>query len=253
LRQLERFPIDEVKYDRFISIASVYFRWLRFRVSGLEHVDHSGGALLVGNHAGLRLHDSFATLVALRRRHPGRRIVRGLAHRGIVEMPRVAALQQNYMGAVVGTPQNAQALLEDGWLVLTYPEGAKSTARRFADRDTVLPIERWGTGWAKLAIDTEVPVVPVGVAGVEAAIPTLWRSKRLGRRFGLQDDLYPVAPQSPLVGFQPFLTPLLPLPVRCGLSFGPAILPGQRPDDVHGLVRLTRARVEETVATARRR
>jgi len=168
-------------------------------------------------------------------------------------MPRVARLQLDYMGAVIGTPENAKGLLDEGWLVVTYPEGAKSTARPFADRDSVLPLEKWGKGWARLALEMNAPVIPVGVAGVETAIPTLWRSKRLGRAFGLQDDLYPIAPQSPLIGFQPFLTPLLPLPVRCGLSFGPGIMPGERPDDADRLCAFAHGRVQEAIARAKLR
>lgn len=249
----DRFPVDEAKFDRFIAFASGYTRWLRFHVSGLEHVPADGPALLIGNHAGLRLHDGWATAVALRRRHPARRIVRGLTHRAVVEMPLAAKLQLNYMGAVIGTPENAKGLLDEGWLVLTYPEGAKSTARPFAQRDSVLPVEKWGKGWARLALEMDAPVVPVGVVGVEAAIPTVWRSKRLGRAFRLQDDLYPVAPQSPLVGFQPFLTPLLPLPVRCGLSFGPAIVSGERPNDAERLCAFAHGRVQEAIARAKSR
>lgn len=250
---VERFAVDQRKYDRYIRVVSAYSRWLRFRVSGLANVPHSGPALLVGNHAGLRMHDFFATEVAIRRAHPAHRIVRGLAHREIVERPSVAALQLEHMGLVIGTPENARGLLEDGWPVLTYPEGAKSTARPFSERDTLLPVETWGAGWARLALETGAPVIPVGVSGVEAAVPTLWRSKRLGRAFGLQDDLYPVAPQSPLIGFQPFLTPLVPLPVRCGLSFGQSIVPGQRPDDVAALSKLVYDRVREAIKQAKRR
>lgn len=253
MKPVERFPVDEKKYDRYVSVVRAYSRWLRFRVSELENVPRSGPALLVGNHAGLRMHDVFATEVAIRRTHPAHRVVRGLAHREIVGRPWVAALQLEHMALVIGTPEDARGLLEDGWLVLTYPEGARATARPFSERDTLLPIEAWGKGWARLALETEAPVVPVGVSGVEAAIPTFWQSKRLGRAFGLKDDLYPVAPQSPLIGFQPFLTPLVPLPMRCGLAFGRPVVPGERPDDVDGLSKLVYDRVRAAIKQAKRR
>lgn len=193
----ERFAIDERKYDRSISVVNAYARWLRFRVSGLGNVPHTGAALLIGNHAGLRLHDAFATAVAIRRTHPAHRILRGLAHRGLVERPAVAALQLEHMGGVIGTHENAKALLQDGWLVLTYPEGAKSTTRPFWDRDKVLPVETWGKGWARLALETEVPVIPVGVSGVEAAIPTLWRSSAWDERSACRTTFTP-SPRSHL-------------------------------------------------------
>ncbi|MFR9753728.1 1-acyl-sn-glycerol-3-phosphate acyltransferase [Nocardia sp. 004] len=253
MKTTTQFPLDERRYDQFIAVAELYSRWLRFRVSGLEHVPAEGPALLIGNHTGLRLHDGLATAVALRNRHPARRIVRTLAHTGIAALPRVANTQTNYMGAVIGTRPNTLALLDEGWLVMTYPEGAKSTAKPFGERDRVMPIEAWGRGWADLAAQTGVPVIPIGVSGVEAAIPTLWRSTFLGRRFGMKDDLYPVSPQAALIGFQPFLTPLLPFPVRCGLSFGPPILPSDHGNDTEKICAATHHAVAQAIDRARHR
>lgn len=219
--------IDPVKYGRYISCVGVYQHWLRWDIAGLANIPAQGAALIVGNHAGLRLHEGWALAHAMWRREHSPRPLRGLMHRDIPKGSWVYTLQSDHMGAVPGTRENCLALLRDQELVVTYPEGAKSTAKPFSQRDQLLPPEKWGHGWAELAVRSDTPVIPVGAAGVETAIPTLFRSTILGRRFGMQDDLYPVSPQSVLTLGQPFLNPLFPLPVRCALTVGAPIVPSE--------------------------
>ncbi|MCE5289971.1 MAG: 1-acyl-sn-glycerol-3-phosphate acyltransferase [Nocardiaceae bacterium] len=219
--------VDAAKYGLYMRFVGVYQRWLRWKITGLEHIPAVGSALIVGNHAGLRLHEGWALAHASWSRKDSPRSLRGLMHLGIPEDSWVYKAQTEYMGAVPGTPEHCLELFRQGEIVGTYPEGARSTAKPFSERDQLLPKEKWGRGWARLAVQTDTPVIPVGAAGVETAIPTLFISRTLGRRFRLHDDLYPVSPQTLLTLGHPFLNPLLPFPVRCALTIARPIVPSE--------------------------
>lgn len=221
--------VDASKYGRYMRCIGPYQKWLRWKVSGIENIPSSGPALIIGNHAGFRLHEGWALAHATWNREDSPRPLRPLMHLGIPEDSWVYTAQSDYMGAVPGTPENCLELFDQGQVVMTYPEGAKSTAKPFSDRDKLLPKARWGKGWARLAVQRDIPVIPVGAVGVESAIPTIFRSKFLGRKFKLQDDLYPVSPQTLFTLGQPFLNPLLPFPVKCALRVGDPILPSELP------------------------
>ncbi|WP_245353213.1 1-acyl-sn-glycerol-3-phosphate acyltransferase [Pseudonocardia parietis] len=226
-----------------MSIASLYYRWLQVRTAGLSNVPSDGAAILVGNHAGLRVYDFFSLQVALRRFHPARRWVRAPLHIGTEKALFFGHLMIQYAGGVVGHRRNARYLLDKGELVMTYPEGGNSTGKRFRDRDVLCDLQHFGSGWARLALEADVPVIPVGSSGFESAVPTLFRSTTLGRYWGMDNDLYPVSPQSFLTATMPTLAWTLPFPTRCALSFG-------EPLDIKSLVGDADPKTEEAIGSA---
>ena len=62
-------------------------------------------------------------------------------------------------GALLGTPAE---LLAAGWSVVVYPEGTRS-------RDGFMGRFRMGAAW--MAVEYQVPVIPVGIRGTYAAMP----------------------------------------------------------------------------------
>ncbi|HWO46900.1 MAG TPA: hypothetical protein VNM41_02480, partial [Solirubrobacterales bacterium] len=72
----DAFGFDPRWHDRWMRFCRFYFRWLRVQVDGLENVPAEGPALLVGNHAGARMHEVGSLQYATRCLHPDRRIVR---------------------------------------------------------------------------------------------------------------------------------------------------------------------------------
>ncbi|HWO47536.1 MAG TPA: hypothetical protein VNM41_05690, partial [Solirubrobacterales bacterium] len=117
-------------------------------------------------------------------------------------------------------PRNADHLLRRGELAVVYPEGSWSTAKAFSERNRLCPEEHWGNSFVRTALRNEVPVIPVVAHGFESAVPTLWRSRLLGRFWGLRIGVQPVYPQTFLTFGHPQASGLLPFPVRCRLSIG---------------------------------
>jgi 1-acyl-sn-glycerol-3-phosphate acyltransferase len=206
-----------------MRVCRFYFRWLRVQVDGLENIPASGPALFVGNHAGARMHEVKALQYAVHRLHPARRIVRPLVGWQMGKFMLAGYFTFQYAGAVVEHPRNADHLMRRGELALVYPEGSWSTAKSFRQRNTVCGPEHWGNSFVRTALRNRVPVVPVAAHGFEAAVPTLWQSRLLGRFWRLRIGTQPVSPQSFLTFGHPQAAGLFPFPVRCRLSIGAPI------------------------------
>ena len=116
------------------------------------------------------------------------------------------------MGAVRAGRENAERLLRSGRSVIAFPEGASASRKPFADRYRVGSFGRGGI--VRLALETGVPVVPVGIVGAEEVHPLLGRGPGVGALPGL--PFLPVTPTFPLLG----VGGLLPLPVRWNIAFG---------------------------------
>ena len=106
--------------------------------------------------------------------------------------------------------------------VVVFPEGSRGFIKPFSKR---YQLQRFGTGFARLAMQTKTPIVPIGIVGSEEQSPNMLDSKRLGKLIG--------APAFPV----PYLAPLgllgfLPLPVKYRIFFGdPMQLDGDHNDD----------------------
>jgi len=219
----DAFGFDPRWHDRWMRFCRFYFRWLRVKVDGLENVPAKGPALFVGNHAGARMHEVGSLQYAVRRLHPAERIVRPLVGWQMGKFMVAGHFTFQYAGGVVEHPRNADHLLGRGELAVVYPEGSWSTAKTFGERNRLCPEERWGNSFVRTALRNGVPVIPVAAHGFESAVPTLWRSRLLGRFWGLRIGLQPVYPQTFLTFGHPQAPGLLPFPVRCRLSIGPPI------------------------------
>jgi 1-acyl-sn-glycerol-3-phosphate acyltransferase len=216
----DAFGFDPKWHERWMRICRFYFRWLRVRVDGLENVPAEGPALFVGNHAGARMHEVNSLQYAVRRLHPAARIVRPLVAWQMGKFMVAGHFTFQYAGAVVEHPRNADYLLQRGEMALVYPEGSWSTAKSFGERNQLCAAEHWGNNFVRTALRNQVPVIPVAAHGFESAIPTLWRSRLLGRLWGLRIGVQPVYPQTFLTFGHPQASGLLPFPVRCRLSIG---------------------------------
>jgi 1-acyl-sn-glycerol-3-phosphate acyltransferase len=192
----------------------LYYRWWRVRARGLEHVPAQGGALLVSNHSGVLPWDGAMITTAVMEEHPSPRLVRNLFLTWFNEVPFLAPLFAA-LGQVVGVPDNAVHLLEEGHLVCTFPEGEKGVSKPFEQR---YRLRRFGrNGFVKVALRTGAPLVPVAVVGAEEIYPLISRGKGIARLLGF--PFFPITP------FFPWLGPLgaIPLPSRWSITFCPPI------------------------------
>ena len=151
---------------------------------------------MFGNHAGFNLLDGLMLTVGARLHSKSARHVRALFHIGSEKAPLFGPFLMNQLGAVIGHQQNIHYLLGKGEVVLTYPEGGKSTSKPYDKRRALCPPEEFGDGFIKAAIQSKVPLIPVATVGCEEALPTMFISEPLGKFFGFDQGKYPVTPQS---------------------------------------------------------
>lgn len=194
----DRFLVEHpevVEEDRFSPryrgvVARLMAPWAayyRFRCHGLENVPE-GGCLMVANHSVGAIAEIALIARAWHHRFP-ERPARGLAHR-LAWQPPFSWFQLQKIGAVFAHPEVARRALERGQALLVFPGGDLEAMRPFADRYKVTLGGR--TGFARLAREAGVPIVPVVICGAHATYLVLkggrWLAKMtpLGRMFGLK-------------------------------------------------------------------
>ena len=224
--RLARIPtsLNEYGYDPFgASIefarttsafgAFLYRSYFRVETRGIEKVP-DGRVLLIANHAGntLPMDGGLLALAMLLEAEPPR-LVRAMAEFYLPRIPWWSELIHR-AGAVVGTPENCVRLLEREEAIMVFPEGSRGFIKPFSQR---YKLQRFGTGFVRLALQTKTPIVPVGIVGSEEQSPGLIDSKALAKLIG--------APAFPVTWFFPWLGLLgyLPLPVKYRIHFGDPI------------------------------
>jgi 1-acyl-sn-glycerol-3-phosphate acyltransferase len=164
-------------------LASFYFR---ADVKGLENIPAEGPVLLVGNHSGGNLTpDTTVFTLAFNTYFGVERKFYQLAHNLVLAMPGLATLRK--YGTVAASPDNAQKALDTGAALLVYPGGDYEVHRPTWESARVDFNGR--KGYIRLALEKNVPIVPlVSLGGQETAL-FLSRGERLARLFRL-DKLF---------------------------------------------------------------
>src|SRR5256714_10148330 len=152
--------------------------WFRGAVRGLENVPAEGPVLLVGNHSGGNVTpDTTVFTLAFNTYFGVERRFFQLAHNLVLAMPGLGTLRK--YGTVAASPENARKALETGAALLVYPGGDYEVHRPSWDSAKVDFDGR--KGWIRLALDNDVPVVPlVAIGGQETAL-FLSRGERLAK------------------------------------------------------------------------
>jgi len=150
-------------------------RWFRPEVRGLAGVGE-GACLLVANHSIGAPWEVFILIEAWVRAHGVARPAFGLAHRFGFRVPGVRGLLRG-VGAIPATHEAAHEALAAGAALIVFPGGNGEAARPFSRRDRC---ELGGhKGWARIALASGVPVVPVSIVGSHAVNPVLASSELL--------------------------------------------------------------------------
>jgi 1-acyl-sn-glycerol-3-phosphate acyltransferase len=204
-----------------LPAALLYRYYFRAETFGIGRIP-PGRVLLISNHAGQLPFDAMMLGVATLLEAEPPRIARGMGEFWIPQLPFVNWLASR-SGALVGTPENCTQLLEAGECVMVFPEGVRGMNKTFDQR---YRLQRFGTGFMRLALETHSPIVPVGIVGSEEQQPGLWNLARLGRVLGM--PAFPITPTFPLLG----PLGLFPLPVRYRIHFGePMVFEGDSADE----------------------
>jgi 1-acyl-sn-glycerol-3-phosphate acyltransferase len=164
---------------RLWLLASLYFRG---EVRGLGNIPEDGPVLLVGNHSGGNLTPDTGVLTLAFHAYFGveRRFYQ-LAHNLVLSMPGLGMLRR--YGTVAASPENARKALESGAALLVYPGGDYEVHRPIWESGKVDFGGR--KGFIRLALEHDVPLVPVVAIGGQETSIFLSRGETLAKLLAL--------------------------------------------------------------------
>ena len=174
--------------SKYVLIGPLIRVLTRPTIEGLHHVPTTGGAILASNH--LAVADSFLLPLLVPRRitflakreyftQPGLLgWVKKVFFTGVGQVP----VDRSSASAAQAALDTAIRLLREDKLVGLYPEGTRSPDGR---------LYKGKTGVARMALDAEVPVIPVAMIGTDRVNPIgsrMWRPYRVHIRIGAPLD-----------------------------------------------------------------
>jgi 1-acyl-sn-glycerol-3-phosphate acyltransferase len=209
-------PYDRFGYSpeamktAFPLFHALYRLYFRVRSERHEHIPGEGPVVLAGNHGGLLPFDAAMAIIDVALHTDPPRLVRTVVDRWAGSLPWVNIFYAR-VGQIVGTRENFDKLLDDGQLLLVFPEGVDGIRKTIAHRHR---LQKFRVGFIEHALRARAPIVPVAFIGSDDQSPILFDIKPLARRMGI-----PVAPITPTF---PWFGPLglLPYPVSYRIVYG---------------------------------
>jgi 1-acyl-sn-glycerol-3-phosphate acyltransferase len=233
--------------------------WYRGEVRGLGNIPDEGPVLLVGNHSGGNMTpDTVVFTLAFNTYFGVERAFFQLAHNLVLSMPGLGSLRK--FGTVAASPDNARKALDSGAALLVYPGGDYEVHRPSWERNRVNFNGR--KGFIRLALEQNVPIVPVvSIGGQETAL-FLTRGERLAHLLALDRmfrlKVLPISIALPWGLNVGDMLGHLPLPAKITIETLPSIDPrtefGPDPDvdEVYDhLIRLMQATLDALAAERR--
>lgn len=187
----------------------LYRDYFRVETLGIEKIPE-GRVLLIANHGGQLPIDGLLVNMAVMLEGKPPRMCRAMVERWAPSVPFLGTFM-NRCGQVVGNYRNCRELLEKDECVLVFPEGVRGSGKSIFER---YQLQQFGTGFIRLALETNTPIVPVAVVGSEEIYPSFGNAKPLAKLFKA-----PYVPMTPLFPWLGFLG-LFPMPCKVTLRFG---------------------------------
>ena len=171
--------------------------------------------LVVGIHAGGILPiDAYAFGYSWFREFGFDRLARGTAHDFLTAAP-VIGDYLGKIGVIPASPEGISKALSQDEDVILYPGGDLDSLRPWWKRDEVVFGGR--KGWIRMALDAQVPIVPVANVGASDTLFVLTDGEKIARTLRLDKLLraktFPVGLGFPL-GIAPAAIPQFPLPAK---------------------------------------
>ena len=239
----DSFGLDPVIAEMTWNVLNgLYYDYFRVEVEGIENVPNEGGAVLVANHGGAAVpYDGAMLALAVMNEAETPRRVRVVGTEIFNMLPFISHLYRK-VGAAYATREDATELLRRGHLLGVFPEGERGFMKPVWEAYRVGRLGRGG--FADLAQDAGVPIVPVAIIGSEEVHPAVMVSKRLAQLVRL------FFPEQRVEEIAIALNPI-PLPIRWKIRFLP---PTKRTGDgkpIDGLEQLERVEdVRRTIQAA---
>ena len=232
----DRFGISRQHLGAFYRLLSLLYRgYLQVESRGLERLPEKGRAMLISNHTGGIPLDAGMIMSALFFESNPPRHAHGMVEKFAQNLPFLSSLFSR-VGQLTGLPEHAKLILEAERLLLVFPEGARGTGKLASEG---YALERFGTGFMRLALTHQSPIVPCAFVGAVEAIPIVYHSKLFARLLR--------------VPYFPISSHLFPLPKRtpCQVEFGEPMYfegDGNEPDEIiFGYIDQVRAAISELI------
>ena len=211
---VDEFGMDEIVLRRARPLLELlYEHYWRIELHGIDRIPDTGPCLFVANRSGLLPYDGLMVSHAIWRRRSKLR-PRFMVADWLITLPFVQPFLAR-LGGVRACRENAERLIRSGESVLVFPEGQKGAAKVFRER---YRLKRFGRGGVvRVALETRIPIIPIGIVGPEEAHPILFKWGAPARMVGL--PFLPVTPTFPLLGPLGFL----PLPTKWVIQIGEPI------------------------------
>ncbi len=198
------FDLERVaQIEPFLSL--LHRSWWHVQFDGLEHLNKTGPALIVGNNGGVLPWPALMLMYTLMSSKANPRRLNIMANLDWVENERLYKALTD-IGFVPWSSTNAKKLFSAGELIAIFPEGYAGATKRFAERYRLREFD-----WTQLlpAVEQSVPIYPLATLGCDEILPVFDNLEPLARLLGL--PAYPITPFFPWL---PFPANLLTLPVR---------------------------------------
>jgi len=240
---VDPFGLDPVVAEMAWHVLNgLYYDYFRVEVDGIEHVPTVGGAVLVANHGGALLpYDGAMLNLAVMNELEVPRRVRVMATEIFNMLPSISHLYRK-VGATYAAREDAREILRRGHLLGVFPEGERGFMKPVWEAYRVGRLGRGG--FAELAEEAGVPIIPVAIVGAEEVHPAVMVSKRLA---GLVRMFFPEQRVEEIA----LSLNLLPLPIKWRIRFLPPVLPGDRGGRLDALDQLERSEeIRNSIQTA---
>ena len=196
-------------------LLETYAKYFRPEVRGFDRLPEQGPMLVVGNHSGGQLPPDVPILLTAWWRERGEdEPIYALVHSFFLSLPGVGPLMARGGGLEAGA-ENAEAILGSGGILINYPGGDREVFRPWSERNRIDFGGR--TGSIRLALRTQVPVVPAVSVGAHETVVVLARGERLAKMLGLDKrfrvSVLPLV-WGPPFGLVPGGIPTFPLPAK---------------------------------------
>jgi 1-acyl-sn-glycerol-3-phosphate acyltransferase len=201
-----------------------YFRVQNYNIDRLPDEPY----LVVSNHTGQIPLDAAMITGAVMNDAPHPRFLRAMVDHFVARLPFIGSFFEK-CGQVTGTPENCLYLLSRGYSVLVFPEGAKGITKPF---HRAYELQAFGQGFLRLALQADVPIIPVAVIGAEESLPSLGTLDVFSRMGG-----------PPL----PILATPLPLPTQFHIHWGEPLRFDAKHDDDDQVISALVEDVRETI------
>jgi 1-acyl-sn-glycerol-3-phosphate acyltransferase len=211
----------DVDYVRAWGWWLAFLRNIYWRIEseGMENIPAAGKGLFVSNHRGFMPLDAVMHLSLIFTKR--NRVPRFLIIHSLLRTPFLANFLTK-LGGVVASQENATRLFDQGEIVGLFPEGIRGT---FSPYKTTYRLRNFTkSGFARMAVENQAPVIPAAVIGHAEIFPIIGRidSSLVVRELGW--PYLPIAPMFPLAP--------IPLPSKWHVRvLQPIPLQGLKPAD----------------------